>query len=98
MIDRIKENLSKGLKISKLDILDESPNHGGYDGTVSHVKLIIISDDFEDNKIIDRHKLVYKALGSLVSEIHAISIVAKTNEEWLESNEYQQSPPCGKRS
>ena len=87
MIDKIKDNLSKAINISELDIVDESPNHGGYDGSVSHVKIIIVSDDFKENRLLDRHKIVYKALGSLVSEIHAISIVAKTKQEWFESNE-----------
>ena len=98
MIDKIKDNLSKAINISELDILDESPNHGGYDGSISHVKIIIVSDDFKENRLLDRHKIVYKALGSLVSEIHAISIVAKTKQEWFESSEFQQSPPCGKKS
>ena len=86
------------INISELDILDESPNHGGYDGSISHVKIIIVSDDFKENRLLDRHKIVYKALGSLVSKIHAISIVAKTKQEWFESSEFQQSPPCGKKS
>ncbi len=47
MIDKIKDNLSKAINISELDIVDESPNHGGYDGSVSHVKIIIASDDFK---------------------------------------------------
>ena len=47
MIDKIKNNLSMSINISELDILDESPNHGGYDGSISHVKIIIVSDDFK---------------------------------------------------
>ena len=59
MIDKIKDNLSKAINISELDIVDESPNHGGYDGSVSHVKIIIVSDDFKENRLLDRHKIVY---------------------------------------
>ena len=98
MIDKIEERLLKNIQCIHLEVIDESPNHGGYDGSISHVKIIIVSDDFKENRLLDRHKIVYKALGSLVSEIHAISIVAKTKQEWFESSEFQQSPPCGKKS
>lgn len=98
MINKIKELLSKNLNIAELDILDESPNHGGYNGSVTHVKIIVISDDFTDLKLLDRHKLVYKAMDILVSQIHAISIIAKTPYEWSKSNDFQQSPPCGKQN
>ncbi len=98
MINKIKELLSKNLNISELDILDESPNHGGYNGSVTHVKIIVISDDFTELKLLDRHKLVYKAMDTLVSQIHAISIIAKTPYEWSKSNDFQQSPPCGKQN
>ena len=98
MIDKIKERLLKNIQCIHLEVVDESPNHGGYDGSISHVKIIIVSDDFKENRLLDRHKIVYKALGSLVSKIHAISIVAKTKQEWFESSEFQQSPPCGKKS
>jgi len=33
--------------------------------------------------LLDRHQLVYKALGSLIKdEIHALSIKTYTSEEW----------------
>ena len=77
MIKKIEEHLRKVLNISYLDIIDESPNHGGYDGSTSHVKLIVVSDDFQNQKLLARHKTVYDALGDLVSKIHAISLSLK---------------------
>ena len=96
MIENIKNNLSANIKCEHLEILDESPNHGGYSGAISHVKLIIVSDDFDGLALIKRHQLVYKALGSLVDEIHAISIVSKTINQWKESKEFIASPDCAK--
>ena len=66
MIDEIKNNLSNNILCNHLEIIDESPNHGGYSGTVSHVKIIVVSDDFEGLSLIKRHQLVYKALDNLV--------------------------------
>ena len=96
MIDKIKERLLKNIQCIHLEVVDESPNHGGYDGSVSHVKIIIVSDEFSDQSLINRHKLVYKAMGDLVGHIHAISIVSKTSNQWEESNEYPSSPECAK--
>ena len=96
MIDIIKEWLLKNIQCIHLEVVDESPNHGGYDGSVSHVKIIIVSDEFSDQSLINRHKLVYKAMGDLVAQIHAISIVSKTSNQWEESNEYPSSPECAK--
>lgn len=96
MIESIKKNLSQNIKCNHLEIVDESPNHGGYNGSVSHVKLIVVSEDFDGLNLIKRHQLVYKALENLVSEIHAISIVSKTVDEWKESPDFIPSPDCAK--
>ena len=98
MIKQIEDYLRKALTIKYLDIIDESPNHGGYDGSISHLKLIIVSDDFQDQKLLVRHKKVYDALGDLVSKIHAISLSLKTENEWTQSNDVKESPPCSKNN
>ena len=55
-----------------------------------------MSDEFVEQSLINRHKLVYKAMGDFVGQIHAISIVSKTSSQWEESNEYPSSPECAK--
>ena len=51
------------------------------DGT--HFKAVVVSSDFEDKIVIDRHKLVYKALGdAMVEDIHAISLRTYTPDQW----------------
>jgi acid stress-induced BolA-like protein IbaG/YrbA len=50
------------------------------DGT--HFAALVISEDFEGLRPIQRHQLVYRALGDLVGrEIHALSIQALTPSE-----------------
>ena len=96
MIKDIENRLTQNINCNHLDILDESPNHGGYSGVVSHIKIIIISNDFNDLSLIKRHQLVFKALGSFVEEIHAISIVTKTEQQWKTSSQFIASPDCAK--
>ena len=82
MIEDIKAKINDTITTNFLDVIDESPNHSNYSGQISHVKIIIASDDFVDKKLLQRHQLVYQAMGKYVEQIHAISIVAKTVEEW----------------
>ena len=68
MIEKIEQRLSENIECIHLEVIDESPNHGGYDGSVSHIKIIIVSDQFIDQSLINRHKLVYKSMGDFVEK------------------------------
>ena len=73
--------MSKSIKIS---IEDEGHLHVGHAGAKSggHFKLFIVSECFDNMNLIDRHKLVYAKLNDLMkTEIHALSITAKTPSE-----------------
>ena len=51
------------------------------DGT--HFQAVIVSERFVGKSPIERHKLVYAALGdAMESEIHAISMKTYTPEQW----------------
>tara|TARA_Y100001970_G_scaffold61467_1_gene78490 strand:- start:4545 stop:4838 length:294 start_codon:yes stop_codon:yes gene_type:complete len=97
MIEKIRHRIQENMECSHLEILDESPNHGGYNGSVSHIKIIIVSDEFIDQSLINRHKLVYKSMGDFVEQIHAISIVSKTSTQWNDSKKILDSPECAKK-
>ncbi|MCB0272148.1 MAG: BolA family transcriptional regulator [Bdellovibrionales bacterium] len=56
----------------------EAKSHGG-----GHFSVLIYADCFRGLTLIARHKLIYQALKMPRSEIHALSIVAKTSEEKL---------------
>ena len=71
------------IKIS--DLTEGHKNHTHYDGG-GHYKLIIVSEDFIDISLIQRHKKIYDILGDMVKqEIHAISITAQTSVEYNNS-------------
>ena len=43
----------------------------------------VVSNDFINLSLIDRHKIIYAALGELLKhEIHAFSMKTLTPEEW----------------
>ena len=71
--DEIKTLIENGLTTSFVNVVG--------DGT--HFEAIIVSDEFEDKMLIDRHKLVYGALGDAMKEaIHALSMKTYTPEQW----------------
>ncbi len=49
----------------------------------THFEAIVVANEFEGQRPLARHQLVYKTLGTLVgNEIHALSIRAFTPDEW----------------
>jgi len=49
----------------------------------THFAALVVSEEFEGLRPLQRHQLVYAALGEKVGrEIHALSIQASTPEEW----------------
>ena len=60
----------------------ETYYHEQYNGGF-HLEATIVSDHFVNKSLIDRHKIVYAALGDLMKhEIHAFSMKTLTVEEW----------------
>lgn len=72
---QIKEKVELALPGSRADVRDLT-------GTSDHFELIVVSDRFEGKGLIERHRMVYGALGSAVgAEIHALSLKTFTPGE-----------------
>jgi BolA protein len=80
----IHERLA-ALEPESLQLTDESGEHVGHEGAKGgggHYRLTIVSPRFAGKGRIDRHRLVYGALGSLMQkEIHALAIEALAPDE-----------------
>ncbi len=81
----IETKLRAGLQPVQLDIEDESHKHAGHAGALSgggHFNVTIVSTAFAGKSLLQRHRLIYDALGdTLRREIHALSIRALTPDE-----------------
>ena len=85
MIDIIKNKIKNEINVVKIEILDESQNHANHSGNSGggHYRALIISNDFENKNLVERHQMIYKALGSLMTnEIHAFSMKTITEDEF----------------
>lgn len=84
-IAMIRQRLTAALEPEELEITDDSHKHVGHPGAKSgggHFTVRIVSDGFEGKRLLERHRMVYKALGeAMQSEIHALSIQALTPKE-----------------
>jgi BolA protein len=84
VIATIRERLAP-LAPMKLEIDDESALHAGHEGAKGgggHYRMHIVAAAFQGKGTLERHRLVYQALGELMRErIHALSIRAQAPEE-----------------
>lgn len=81
---KIRARLTDALQPVDLEIVDESHLHKGHPGARDgrgHFRIRIISDKFAGLKLIQRHRLIYDAVGDLMeTDIHALSITADPPE------------------
>ena len=84
VIDAMRARLA-ALDPVAIEINDDSALHAGHAGARSgggHFRLTIVSPRFAGCRTMERHRLVYDALGPLMKrEIHALSIIAKSPDE-----------------
>lgn len=87
MTDRttlIRQCLQEAFAPETLEIVDESHKHAGHAGARGggHFTVYLVSPGFAGKSPIERHRMVYAALGQLMtSDIHALSVKALTPEE-----------------
>jgi BolA protein len=74
--DRIHALLQAALQPESIDVLDDSAahaGHGGFDPDGSHFRVRLVSGRFVGRSRVERHRLVYDALASMMHrDIHAL--------------------------
>lgn len=82
--EQIKKLLNDAFKPDLLEIIDNSAVHAGHAGAKSggHYHVTIVADAFEGKSLVQRHQLIYKALGDMMKQqIHALGINALSPSE-----------------
>ena len=83
-IAMIREKLEASFNPSQLEIIDESHKHAGHAGARGggHFVVHIVAEQFAGKNPIQRHRMVYDAMGELMqTEVHALSIKAEAPAE-----------------
>ena len=82
---RILRRLTEAFDPVELLIKDQSRLHAGHEGAKDgkgHFDLKIVSDRFAGMSRVQRHRMIYDALGNLLqTDIHALRIKALTPSE-----------------
>lgn len=83
-IEAIRQCLEAAFAPLALEIIDESHKHAGHASAKGggHFIAHIVSTAFDGKSTLQRHRMVYEAMGELMqSEVHALSIRAETPDE-----------------
>ena len=71
--ESVKRGIEAGLACEHVEV----------DGDGQHFQAIVVSREFEGRSRVQRHQLVYAALGDRMrEEIHALSMKTLTPQEW----------------
>ncbi|MHB8257106.1 MAG: BolA family protein [Acidiferrobacterales bacterium] len=80
----IEQQLRTSLEAQAVEVVDESALHAGHAGARGggHYAVTVVSPQFSGRSPVERHRMIYAALGDAMrSQIHALSIRAFSPEE-----------------
>jgi BolA protein len=89
-VELIKQRLTEALNPELVDIFDNSAAHAGHAGSSGggHYHVTIVADAFQGKSLVQRHQLIYQAIGDLMKQqIHALGINALTPSEHHQGNQ-----------
>lgn len=76
----IRSRLEAAFEPDELEVVDDSRRHAGHPGARDgrgHFNVRIRSRRFAGKRTVERHRMIYSALGSLMqTDIHALGLVA----------------------
>ena len=81
----IQQKLSEAFSPLNLEVINESDNHSVPPGSESHFKVVLVSQEFAGEPLIQRHRRVNRVLAEeLAGGIHALALHTLTPQEWFD--------------
>ncbi len=92
----IEDKLRRALSPEHLEVSNESGKHNVPPGSESHFKVTVVSQNFDGNGLLERHREVNHILADeLDGGVHALSLHTLTPSEWRARGEAtRETPPC----
>lgn len=94
MQDTITNKIQDAMSPLHLEVENESYMHNVPAGSESHFKILVVSDQFDGQMLIKRHRLLNSILSEELTQIHAMALHTMTPDEWAEKGAAPTSPPC----
>ncbi len=79
-----------------LEVINESGMHNVPAGSESHFKVVVVSERFGNQRLLQRHRMINELLSSELSGgVHALALHTMTPEEWFaKGGKAPESPQC----
>ncbi|MBR9726431.1 BolA family protein [Shewanella intestini] len=91
----ITDKLNEAFSPQRIEVINESDRHHVPPNSETHFKVVIVSDQFDGQRLIARHRAVNGALAQeLANGVHALSINTYTQQEWQGVDDVPRSPNC----
>ncbi len=94
--ETIQQKLQAAFSPLHLEVINESDNHNVPKGSESHFKVVVVSNAFEGEALLARHRQVNKVLAEeLQGGVHALTMHTMTPEDWFNhGGTVRESPEC----
>ncbi len=94
--EKIEQKIADAIPCKHLEVVNESNKHNVPPGSESHFKVVLVSDAFDDQKLIARHRQINRILADELQQgLHALAMHTYTESEWREQQgDAPMSPPC----
>jgi BolA protein len=92
----IQQKLQHNFSPLHLEVINESNMHNVPEGAESHFKVVLVSEAFKGEKLLERHRRVNKVLAHELNKgIHALALHTLTPEDWfIQGGSVPNSPEC----
>ncbi len=92
----IEQKIQQALSPAHLEVINESHMHSVPPGSESHFKVVVVSDDFDGQRLIARQQQINGILADeLAGPVHALTMQTLTPVEWQEKGGVvPDSPDC----
>jgi BolA protein len=93
---KIEQKLQAEFSPLHLEVVNESHMHNVPEGSESHFKVTLVTEQFDGLPLIRRHRAVNHTLkGDIQNSIHALALHTMTPEEWFtKGGKSPESPLC----
>ena len=92
----IEEKLAQHFEPAFLEVINESSQHNVPIGSETHFKVVLVSPQFDGQRLLSRHRAVNTVLKEeLENHIHALALHTFTGQEWDRLyGHVRKSPNC----
>jgi stress-induced morphogen len=74
VVEEIRESLAREFPGATIDVADQT-------GANDHFGVTVVAEAFAGKSLVERHQMVYRALGALMPRIHALQLKTVTPTE-----------------